>query len=221
MTNKKPRKKFKTLTEEQLTNLTPQELSKYDKSILFHTYQKMRDKALKRLQRLKEAGFAERNTYKEYKDTVSIKPSTMTANDIKQGIIELRAFFANPLTTVRGQKKADKNAQAEQEIIFGKEWIDKLSDEQLVLYGDFMDTLRANSSYFLVYDDTALNEMWNIYKENPDITDFANDPLMKDAYNKFLNRNTTIKINTARKDTSKKKSEKRRLNKIIKRKRSD
>lgn len=218
MATKKSRKKFKTLTEEQVTNLTPQNLSKYGESVLFHTYQKMRDKALKRLQRLKEAGFAERNTYKEYKDTVSIKPSTMTANDIKQGIIELRAFFSNPLTTVRGQKKADKNAQAEQEIIFGKEWIENLSDEQLAIYGDFMDTLRANSSYFLVYDDTALNEMWNVYKENPDITDFANDPLMKDAYNRFLERDTTITLTSTRKDTNKKKSEKRRLNKIKKRK---
>ena len=218
MATKKPRKKFKTLTEEQVSNLAPQELSRYDDSVLFHTYQKMRDKALKRLQRLKKAGFAERNTYREYKDTVSVKPSTMTENEIKQGIIELRAFFTNPLTTVRGQKKADKNAQAEQEIIFGKEWIENLSDEQLALYGDFMDTLRANSSYFLVYDDTALNEMWSIYKNNPDITDFANDPLMKDAYSRFLERDTTITLTSTRKDTNKKKSEKRRLNKIKKRK---
>lgn len=215
----KARKKPKILTDKQITKLTPQQIGKYSTEVLFHTYQKMRDKALKRLSRLQQTGYSERQTYQQNYEDIARKPSTMSESEIKQGIIELRAFFSNPLSTVRGQKKADAMQKAQQEVIFKKDWIESLSDEDLELYGDFMDTLRSTSSFYLVYDDTALNEMWSIYRMNPNITNFQDDPLTANAYQRFLERQTTVPLHSTKKSTETKTSESERLKTIKKRKR--
>lgn len=215
----KARKKPKTLTDKQVTKLTPQQIGKYSTEVLFHTYQKMRDKALKRLSRLQQANYSERQTYQQNYEDIARKPSTMSESEIKQGIIELRAFFTNPLSTVRGQKKADAIQKAQQEVIFKKDWIESLSDEDLELYGDFMDTLRSTSSFYLVYDDTALNELWSIYHMNPNITNFQDDPLTANAYQRFLDRQTTVPLHSTKKSTETKTSESERMKTIKKRKR--
>lgn len=217
------RTKFPTLSLEELSNLSPQQIGKQDSKLLFHTYQRLRDTALKRLKRLEKAGFADTNVYREYREDIAVKPSTMTSEEIKKGLIELRAFLSNEQTKVSWQKKNKQDKQEFAKIVFNKEWIDKLEPQELELFGDFMDTVRANSSFFLVYDDTALNELWSLYKQNPNVTDFKNDPIFKKAFEKFLNQEgTTLLINprnnTARKTKSTIGSEKRRLKKIIKRK---
>lgn len=214
----KARKKPKTLTDKQITKLTPQQIGKYSSEVLFHTYQKMRDKALKRLSRLQQAGYSERQTYQQNYEDIARKPSTMSESEIKQGIIELRAFFTNPLSTVRGQKKADAVQKAQQEVIFKKDWIESLSDEDLELYGDFMDTLRTTSSFYLVYDDNALNELWSIYRMSPNITNFQDDPLTANAYQRFLDRQTTVPLHSTKKSTETKTSESERMKTIKKRK---
>lgn len=217
------RTKFPTLSLEELSNLSPQQIGKQDSKLLFHTYQRLRDTALKRLKRLEKAGYSDTNVYREYREDIAVKPSTMTSEEIKKGLIELRAFLSNEQTKVSWQKKNKKDKEELQKIIFNKEWIDKLEPQELELFGDFMDTIRANSSFFLVYDDTALNELWGLYKQNPNVTDFKNDPTFKKAFEKFLNQEgTTLLINprrnTARKTKSTIGSEKRRLKTIIKRK---
>lgn len=217
------RTKFPTLSLEELSNMSPQEIGAQDSKLLFHTYQRLRDTAMKRLKRLEKAGYSDTNVYREYREDIAVKPSTMTSEEIKKGLIELRAFLSNEQTKVSWQKQNKKNTEELEKIVFNKEWIDKLEPEQLELFGDFMDTIRANSSFFLDYDDTALNELWSLYKQNPNVTDLKNDPMFKKAFEKFLNNeNTTLLIkptrNTARKTSSTIGSEKRRLNKITKRK---
>ncbi len=215
--------KYPTLSLEELSNMSPQQIGTQDSKLLFHTYQRLRDTAMKRLKRLEKAGYSDTNVYREYREDIAVKPSTMTGEEIKKGLIELRAFLSNEQTKVSWQKQNKKNTEEVEKIIFNKEWIDKLEPEQLELFGDFMDTIRANSSFFLDYDDTALNELWSLYKQNPNVTDFKNDPMFKKAFEKFLNNeNTTLLIkptrSTARKTNSTIGSEKRRLNKITKRK---
>lgn len=215
--------KYPTLSLEELSNMSPQEIGAQDSKLLFHTYQRLRDTALKRLKRLEKAGYSDTNVYREYREDIAVKPSTMSSGEIKKGLIELRAFLSNEQTKVSWQKQNKKNTEELEKIVFNKEWIDKLESEQLELFGDFMDTIRANSSFFLDYDDTALNELWSLYKQNPNVTDFKNDPIFKKAFEKFLNNeNTTLLIkptrNTSRKTESTIGSEKRRLKKITNRK---
>lgn len=215
--------KYPTLSLEELSNMSPQQIGTQDSKLLFHTYQRLRDTAMKRLKRLEKAGYSDTNVYREYREDIAVKPSTMTGEEIKKGLIELRAFLSNEQTKVSWQKQNKKNTEEVEKIIFNKEWIDKLEPEQLDLFGDFMDTIRANSSFFLDYDDTALNELWSLYKQNPNVTDLKNDPIFAEAFEKFLsNENTTLLIkptrNTARKKESTISSEQRRLNKITERK---
>lgn len=216
------RTKYPTISLEKLSDMSPQEIGKQDSKLLFHTYQKLRDTALKRLKRLEKAGYSDTNAYREYRDDISVKPSTMTDEEIKKGLIELRAFLSNEQTKVSWQKQNKKNKEKMREIVFDKNWINSLSDIELELFGDFMDTLRASSSYFLVYDDTALNELWSIYKQNPDITDLKNDPISKEAYARFVEREGTVLLtkptrNTARKSKSTIDSEQRRMQTIFNR----
>lgn len=217
------RTKNPTISLEKLSEMSPQEIGAQDSKLLFHTYQRLRDTALKRLKRLEKAGYADTNVYREYRDDIAVKPSTMTDKEIKKGLIELRAFLSNEQTKVSWQKKNEENKGKVREIVFNKDWINTLSDKELALFGDFMDTIRANSSYFLDYDDTALNELWSIYKQNPDITDFKNDPITKDAFERFVGRESTTLLtkpirNSARKTQSTIDSEQRRLKTITKRK---
>ena len=220
------RTKYPTLSLEKLTEMSPQEIGAQDSKLLFHTYQKLRDTALKRLKRLEKAGYSDTNVYREYRDDISVKPSTMTNEEIKKGLIELRAFLSNEQTKVSWQKKNKENKGKIQEIVFNKKWIDTLSEKELALFGDFMDTLRANSSYFIDYDDTALNELWSLYKQNPTVTDFQNDPIFKDAYKRFHERESTVLLtkpirNTARKSQSTIDAEKRRLKTVANRRKKD
>lgn len=215
--------KYPTLSLEELSNMSPQQIGAQDSKLLFHTYQRLRDTAMKRLKRLEKAGYSDTNVYREYREDIAVKPSTMTGEEIKKGLIELRAFLSNEQTKVSWQKKNKKDTEEIEKIIFNKDWIDKLEPKQKELFGDFMDTIRANSSFFLDYDDTALNELWSLYKQNPNVTDLKNDPMFKKAFEKFLNNeNTTLLIkptrNTSRKTEATIGSEKRRLKKIINRK---
>jgi len=218
------RTKYPTISLEKLSDMSPQEIGAQDSKLLFHTYQKLRDTAIKRLKRLEKAGYSDTNVYREYRDDIAVKPSTMTDEEIKKGLIELRAFLSNEQTKVSWQKQNKENKAKMREIVFNKKWLDTLSDVELELFGDFMDTLRANSAYFLDYDDKALNELWSIYKQNPNVTDFANHPAFKDAYAKFTTREDTVFLskpirNSARKTVSTMDSEQRRLRTIFKRKR--
>lgn len=219
------RTKYPTISLEKLSDMSPQEIGAQDSKLLFHTYQKLRDTALKRLKRLEKAGYSDTNVYREYRDDISVKPSTMTDEEIKKGLIELRAFLSNEQTKVSWQKNNKENKEKMREIVFNKKWLDTLSDAELELFGDFMDTLRANSAYFLDYDDKALNELWSLYKQNPNVTDFKNDPIMRKAYEKFTAREDTVLLskpvrNSARKTQSTRDSEQRRLRTIFKRKRA-
>lgn len=219
------RTKYPTISLEKLSDMSPQEIGAQDSKLLFHTYQKLRDTALKRLKRLEKAGYSDTNAYREYRDDISVKPSTMTDEEIKRGLIELRAFLSNEQTKVSWQKNNKENKEKMREIVFNKKWLDTLSDAELELFGDFMDTLRANSAYFLDYDDKALNELWSLYKQNPNVTDFKNDPIMRKAYEKFTAREDTVLLskpvrNSARKTQSTRDSEQRRLRTIFKRKRA-
>lgn len=215
--------KYPTISLEKLSEMSPQEIGAQDSKLLFHTYQKLRDTALKRLKRLEKAGYSDTNVYREYRDDISVKPSTMSSEEIKKGLIELRAFLSNEQTKVSWQKKNEENKEKVQEIVFNKKWLDTLSDKELALFGDFMDTLRANSSYFIDYDDTALNELWSLYKQNPTVTDFQTDPIFKDAYKRFYERESTVLLTkptrkSARKSQSTIDSEKRRLKTVANRK---
>lgn len=217
------RTKYPTISLEKLSDMSPQEIGTQDSKLLFHTYQRLRDTAIKRLKRLEKAGYSDTNVYREYRDDIAVKPSTMTDEEIKKGLIELRAFLSNEQTKVSWQKQNKENKAKMREIVFDKNWINSLSDVELELFGDFMDTLRASSSYFLVYDDTALNELWCIYKQNPDITDLKNDPISKDAYARFVEREGTVLLSkptrkSARKPKSTIDSERRRVKNIANRK---
>ena len=219
------RTKYPTISLEKLSDMSPQEIGAQDSKLLFRTYQKLRDTALKRLKRLEKAGYSDTNAYREYRDDISVKPSTMTDEEIKKGLIELRAFLSNEQTKVSWQKKNKENKEKMREIVFNKKWLDTLSDAELELFGDFMDTLRANSAYFLDYDDKALNELWSLYKQNPNVTDFKNDPIMRKAYEKFTAREDTVLLskpvrNSARKTQSTRDSEQRRLRTIFKKEES-
>lgn len=219
------RTKHPTISLEKLSNMSPQEIGAQDSKLLFHTYQKLRDTALKRLKRLEKAGYADTNVYREYRDDIAVKPSTMTSEEIKKGLIELRAFLSNEQTKVSWQKQNKENKEKMREIVFDKKWLDTLSDAELELFGDFMDTLRANSSYFLDYDDRALNELWSIYKQNPNVTDFKNNQIYKEAFKRFTGREDTVLLSkpirkSARKTESTIDSEQRRLRTIFKRKRA-
>lgn len=214
--------KYPTLSLDELSNMSPQQIGAQDSKLLFHTYQRLRDTAMKRLKRLETAGFSDTNVYREYREDIAVKPSTMTSEEIKKGLIELRAFLSNEQTKVSWQKQNKKNTEEVEKIVFNKEWIDKLEPQELQLFGEFMDTIRANSSFFLDYDDTALNELWSLYKQNPNVTDFKSDPTFKKAFEKFLNQEGTILLvnprsNTARKPISTIGSEKRRVKNIINR----
>lgn len=216
------RTKYPTISLEKLSDMSPQEIGAQDSKLLFHTYQKLRDTAIKRLKRLEKAGYSDTNVYREYRDDISVKPSTMTDEEIKKGLIELRAFLSNEQTKVSWQKQNMENKEKMREIVFNKKWLDTLSDTELELFGDFMDTIRANSAYFLDYDDTALNELWSIYKQNPDITDLKNDPLSKEAYARFIEREGTVLLSkptrkSAQKPKSTIDSEKRRVKNIANR----
>ena len=178
-------KKHPTIPLEELQGMSPQEMGNKPADLLRHTYQRLRETALKRIQRLKMAGFTHRDTYKEYKEEFLEKSSFLDDIGIKEGLLKLRTFLGTPESTVRGQKAADKRVKENAEL-FTKDWIETLTDEQLELYGDFMDTLRATSSYYVYYNEESLQELWNLYQENRDIQNFDDSDITHDAWERFI-----------------------------------
>ena len=179
------KKKHPTIPLEELQGMSPQEMGNKPADLLRHTYQRLRETALKRIQRLKMAGFTHRDTYKEYKEEFLEKSSFLDDIGIKEGLLKLRTFLGKPESTVRGQKAADKRVKENAEL-FTKDWIETLTDEQLELYGDFMDTLRATSSYYVYYNEESLQELWNLYQENRDIQNFDDSDITHDAWERFI-----------------------------------
>lgn len=179
------KKKHPTIPLEELQGMSPQEMGNKPADLLRHTYQRLRETALKRIQRLKMAGFTHSDTYKEYKEEFLEKSSFLDDIGIKEGLLKLRTFLGIPESTVRGQKAADKRVKENAEM-FTKNWIETLTDEQLELFGDFMDTLRATSSYYIQYNEESLQELWNLYQENRDIENFDTDDTTHDAWERFI-----------------------------------
>lgn len=218
------KKKYPTIPLEELQGMSPQEMGNKSADLLRHTYQRLRETALKRIQRLKMAGFTHRDTYKEYKGEFLEKSSFLDDVGIKEGLLKLRTFLGIPESTVRGQKAADKRVKENAEM-FTKNWIETLTDEQLELFGDFMDTLRATSSCYVYYNEESLQELWNLYKENRDIQNFDSSEITHDAWERFITsedivigRSPRYKKEKVRKSGSTINSEIRRLAKINNRK---
>lgn len=218
------KKKHPTIPLEELQGMSPQEMGNKPADLLRHTYQRLRETALKRIQRLKMAGFTHRDTYKEYKGEFLERSSFLDDTGIKEGLLKLRTFLGIPESTVRGQKAADKRVKENAEM-FTKNWIETLTDEQLELFGDFMDTLRATSSYYVYYNEESLQELWNLYQENRDIQNFDSSDITHDAWERFttskgflIGRSPKYKKEKVRKSENTINSEIRRLAKINERK---
>lgn len=218
------KKKYPTIPLEELQGMTPQEMGNKPTDLLRHTYQRLRETALKRIQRLKMAGFTHRDTYKEYKGEFLERSSFLDDTGIKEGLLKIRTFLGIPESTVRGQKAADKRVKENAEM-FTKNWIETLTDEQLELFGDFMDTLRATSSYYVYYSEESLQELWNLYQENRDIQNFDSSEITHDAWERFITsegfligRSPKYKKEKVRKSGNTINSEIRRLAKINERK---
>ena len=220
------KKKYQTISLEKLQEMSPQEIGAQDSKLLFHTYQRYREVANKRLKALANAGFRNRQTYKNYREMFAEKPSTLTDTEIKEQLLKVRVFLDMDESSVKKQKAIDKKIKESAKLTFGsKEWQQVQDDIDLERFGDFMDTMRATSSYYLLYESDDLEELWNIYKEHPDIENFADNPLTQDAWNKFISSENTKQAKRARyktrarKDSNTINSDIKRLARIRERKR--
>ena len=105
---KKHAKKVQPIPLETLQKRTPKQLSRFSNARLRRTYQKLRSTALKRLKRLEEYGYTDQSIYKEYQFAFDNPSRDMDDVDIKEKLLEIRKFLGNPESTVRGQKKREK-----------------------------------------------------------------------------------------------------------------
>lgn len=191
---KKKSKKIEPIKLEIIQQRTPKQLNRFSPERLRKTYQQLRATANKRLQRLENAGFSNTNIYQQYQFEFVNPARDLTDIEIKEQILKVRKFLGTKESTVREQRKQQKQLK-ESAIIFNAilneeiettqfvmiepekekpenkkpiikhtDFVDINDEKQLKMYGDFMDTLRYNLSAEITYNLEELFDLWNMWQ---------------------------------------------------------
>lgn len=238
---KKKTKKVEPIKLEIIQQRTPKQLNRFSPARLRKTYQKLRATANKRLQRLEKAGFANTNIYQQYQYEFVNPARDLTDTEIKEQILKVRKFLGTNESTVREQRKQrkqlkesatvfndilnqdidttqfvmvdkEKQPQNKKIIVRHTDFIDINDEEQLKMYGDFMDNIRYNLSAEIKYSLEELFELWNMWRnEGQYLGKFSNAPLaLRNLWFKFVSSPNTSPISST-KDTDTRKSERKRF----------
>lgn len=187
------RKKSITLSVKDFLKLSPQEIGAKTAEERRAQYTAVRRAALKRLESLEEHGYSYRDIYRDYRESFAEQPSTMSDEEIGSALMEIRQFLRNPESTVQGTRDAIRAAQEQLRGIMDSAkpyagMIDPDDEDQLKVWGDFMDTIKALSHYELYYKPEDLNELWESYQQNIGNKGFGNSEGAKKfmkAFEKF------------------------------------
>jgi hypothetical protein len=206
----KPTRNTGALSVKEFLKLSPQEIGTMTAKERRAQYTAARRAALKRLESLEEHGYSYRDIYRDYRESFAEMPSTMTDEEIDSALMEIRQFLRSPESTVQGTRDAIRTAQEQLRGIMdsAKPYagiINPEDDNQLSVWGDFMDTIRALSHYELYYKPEDLNELWESYQQNIGDKGFGNaegaKKFMK-AFEKFATKDS-VKMSDAYTETNK------------------